>query len=657
MKNLFNLLFALPLMVLVACSSEKENMPAPSVQTYTMTGNTGGIESRVTYTDEANSMHCSWEVGDIVTLANAGGDTFEFVVNSVDNDGVGTMAFEGVIPSADNFTGTATYAPRDDAKAGIQTANDNTEHLKYGEAMVATLTNQKIDGAQLTFTHPSTAVYKVTFKAPMAFEAGSKLTMSGAWTEDAVLSLNFSAAKDDIVIAYIIHTAGTLASGDKMKFSLDVKDGDTYSYTFESKSEFTYAAGKYWLANISNKEMEQELYVDLGLPSGTLWATCNLGADKPEGYGNYYAWGEIGTKSDYSSSTSKWSGVSVSSLTSQGVIDADGNLTPLYDAATQNLGGHWRMSTLEEQDELRTECTWLWTTRNGVNGYKITGSNGKSIFLPAAGGRGGTTLGNVGKTCDYWSSTVYNNTNYAYDLNISSSGYIMDWGYRYSGECIRPIYATTPIPTPTPEPTPETEYVDLGLPSGVKWAKCNLGASKPEEYGDYYGWGCTEPYATGDKVYWAKYFSKIGGTGTDNTYCGTDKDPLKDYVSPNNISIAGTKWDVARQKLGGTWRMPNSDEIDELMNTDNCNWQWTTENGVTGYKVTSKHNGNSIFLPSAGYRYDTSLYSAGSIGGYWISSPPPGYSDHAYSLYFSSGYTRCDGYYRFRGYTVRPVSD
>ena len=89
-------------------------------------------------------------------------------------------------------------------------------------------------------------------------------------------------------------------------------------------------------------------------------------------------------------------------------------------------------------------------------------------------------------------------------------------------------------------------YVDLGLPSGLKWAKCNLGASKPEEYGDYYGWGCTDPYATGDDVDWPLYFTKLGGTGTTYSDCGTDKDPLKDYVTTNVKSIAGTEWDAAR---------------------------------------------------------------------------------------------------------------
>ena len=207
----------------------------------------------------------------------------------------------------------------------------------------------------------------------------------------------------------------------------------------------------------------------------------------------------------------------------------------------------------------------------------------------------------------------------------------------------------------TESPSPEVDYVDLGL--SVKWAKCNLGVSKPEEYGDYYGWGCTEPYATGDDVDWTLYFTKLGGSGTDWSACGTDKDPLKDYVYPNSKSIAGTKWDAARKKLGGTWRMPTTAEQQELMNTDNCDWQWTTENGVNGYKVTSKKNDNFIFLPAAGYRSGTSLYDAGSDGYYWSSSPLPYSSDSAYLMYFNSSSYDWNYGSRSYGFPVRPVSE
>ena len=204
----------------------------------------------------------------------------------------------------------------------------------------------------------------------------------------------------------------------------------------------------------------------------------------------------------------------------------------------------------------------------------------------------------------------------------------------------------------------ESVCVDLGLPSGLKWATCNLGAARPEEYGDYYGWGCTAPYAAGDDVNWTLYFKRVGGTGTGSSDCGTGKDPLKDYMNyVYHKSIAGTKWDAARKKLGGRWRMPTQEEVVELRNTDNCKWLWTMGNGVYGYRVTSKHNGNYIFLPAAGCRFDDSLIGAGSVGHYWTSETCPLESDSAESFYIhSDGFLWYDEE-RYIGFPIRPVTD
>ena len=104
-------------------------------------------------------------------------------------------------------------------------------------------------------------------------------------------------------------------------------------------------------------------WIDLGLPSGTKWATCNVGASQPHGYGNYYAWGETATKTNYSESNSKTYGKNIS--------DISGNSD--YDAARANWGGSWRMPTEREMEELVNKCTWTWTTLSGVKGYKVTG--------------------------------------------------------------------------------------------------------------------------------------------------------------------------------------------------------------------------------------------------------------------------------------------
>ncbi len=169
-------------------------------------------------------------------------------------------------------------------------------------------------------------------------------------------------------------------------------------------------------------------YVDLGL--SVKWATCNVGATNPEDYGNYYAWGETTTKSTYTSSNSTTYGVSMS--------DISGNAE--YDAARANWGGTWRMPTKAEFSELITNCTWAWTTQNEVNGYKVTGPNGNSIFLPAAGYRDGSSLGYAGSDGFYWSSTPGSYANNAYGLSFDSSdcGWYDD-GSRSYGLCVRPV--------------------------------------------------------------------------------------------------------------------------------------------------------------------------------------------------------------------------
>ena len=178
------------------------------------------------------------------------------------------------------------------------------------------------------------------------------------------------------------------------------------------------------------------------------------------------------------------------------------------------------------------------------------------------------------------------------------------------------------------------EAVDLGLPSGTKWASCNVGATKPEEYGGYYAWGETEEKEVYDESTY-KYYQN------------------GEYVNLGS-DISGTNYDVAHVKWGGNWCMPTLDEIKELF--DNCTSEWTMLNGVNGTKFTSKINGNSIFLPAVGHRWHGGLYYADENGEYWSSAQNPKYSTDAYSLYVSSGYADWNGHGdRYRGRSVRPV--
>lgn len=179
-------------------------------------------------------------------------------------------------------------------------------------------------------------------------------------------------------------------------------------------------------------------YVDLGL--SVKWATCNVGATSPEGYGDYFAWGETATKTDYSTSTSATYGLSYSQLQSQGYIDNNGNLNPQYDAASANWGGDWRMPTKAELNELLNNCTWTWTIQNGVSGYNGEGPNGNSIFLPAAGYRNGSSLYYAGSIGYYWSSSPgESDSNYACSLYFYGGNHFMNIYNRYYGQSVRPV--------------------------------------------------------------------------------------------------------------------------------------------------------------------------------------------------------------------------
>ena len=155
----------------------------------------------------------------------------------------------------------------------------------------------------------------------------------------------------------------------------------------------TWHAGQQYIypitINRNSAEVTPELtptegaYIDLGLPSGTLWASCNVGANSPEEAGGYYAWGETDEKEDYNIETSLTHYKHESNLLSRGIIDENGQLTASYDVATVKLGKNWRMPTELESQELFEHCTWEWTTLNGVDGSMVIGPNGNAIFFPA----------------------------------------------------------------------------------------------------------------------------------------------------------------------------------------------------------------------------------------------------------------------------------
>ena len=462
--------------------------------------------------------------------------------------------------------------------------------------------------------------------------------------------------------------------------------------------------------------------VDLGL--SVKWATHNVGATKPEEYGGYYAWGETEEKSNNDWSTYKWCNGSYYTLTkyctdSYGTVDNKTVLDPEDDVAHVKWGGDWRMPTKEEQDELRNNCSWEWTTVNGVNGYNVTGPNGNSIFLPAAGCRYGTDVNYRGNYGYFWSGslTSYRSSgasflhfgggdygwngydrciglsvrpvcdapvvNYTVSVLNNENGTVLIDGANVASALVADGTEVTVIATAnygyefvgwfigdndTAVSTDATytfavgediklvakfkekqnvasyEAVDLGL--SVKWASFNVGATKPEEYGGYYAWGETEEK---EDYYWETYKWCNGSYDTMTKYCTSSS-----YGTVDNKTVLDPEDDVAHVKWGGDWRMPTTEEQQELIY--NCSWEWTALNGVNGYKVTGP-NGNSIFLPAAGYRSGAGVSDRGDFGSYWSGSL---YSNRSYFAYYLSSYD--DDYVwsydvRSCGRSVRPVSE
>ena len=222
-------------------------------------------------------------------------------------------------------------------------------------------------------------------------------------------------------------------------------------------------------------------------------------------------------------------------------------------------------------------------------------------------------------------------------------------------------------------------YVDLGLPSGLKWATCNVGASAPEEYGGYFAWGDTVPYYKeghsqdnpcsdwkDDKkkengYAWSTYKWCEGSYKTMTKYCNNGTYGNNGFTDTK--TTLDLEDDAASYNWGGIWRMPTQADWQELQ--DNCKWDWLSENntefgGIAGYKVTSQKDGYKdrfIFLPAAGYRGDAGLYDVGYGGHYWSSSLGTGSPSVAWDFYFLSDGVYADSGSRDLGQSVRPVCE
>ena len=342
-------------------------------------------------------------------------------------------------------------------------------------------------------------------------------------------------------------------------------------------------------------------------------------------------------------------------------------------------------------------------------------NNGKTLFLPAAGSRYEASLGDAGSRGHYWSSSLDSDyPSLAWIHGFNSIDVSASSGNRCAGQSVRAVAAIgnyaagatysanadvtlyaqwedirarytiaydanggtgapeaqtkiegEDLTLATTVPTREGykfvgwkasneaghDYVDLGLPSGLMWATCNIGATQPEEYGDYFAWGETTGYNSGKTTFHWRTYKYCNGSYTQTKYCTNNE-----YGTVDNITTLELADDAARANWGGNWRMPTHAEQEELLT--NCTTEWTAVNGVYGRLFTSNINGKTLFLPAAGCRVETFLRSAGSYGYYWSSSLYSDSPDLAWMPYFNSScvYASDDGGSRCAGLSVRAVT-
>ena len=317
-----------------------------------------------------------------------------------------------------------TYSARE-GKIEIAQQNGSIKHsITVKQAGRIAVTSIELDKASLSLKPEETAILIATVKPDNA-------------TDKTII---WSSSDSEIVS---VDDTGTVTA---------VKDGSAI---------ITAQAGE--KSAICNVTVTASVYfgnaVDLGIylaRDGTLykllWADCNLGTDTPEGYGDYYAWGETETKADYTWSSYLW-GKEWNKMTKYcptdkaSYWDGDGSpdgkkvLDPVDDVAHEKLGGKWRIPTRTEQDALRSQCVWTWTKKNGANGYEVKSKvNMNSIFLPAAGNRDGTGLSDAETYGGYWASSHYTEyPGYAYGIFFSSD--YLNWSPngRYGGLSVRPV--------------------------------------------------------------------------------------------------------------------------------------------------------------------------------------------------------------------------
>lgn len=386
-------------------------------------------------------------------------------------------------------------------------------------------------------------------------------------------------------------------------------------------------------------------YVDLGLKSGTLWATEDLCVNGSF----FFSWGETTPKENYAMSTYKYAQGQDCTLTKYCAKDSCGyngfkdfivGLLDADDAANINWGDKWHIASWQAWEELYTSCIWkVITVNDTVNFIGKSKTNGQIITFKSIGTMQQDKVLYAKSKVHYWSSTLTSKDDMKADgLSFEATSINRQDDYRWMGHCIRPVIPGERIPS---------EAVDLGLPSGTKWASTNIGTALPEGEGSFFAWGesYTKPY------YDYTYYVHCNGTPkTLIKYCTNPEYGTTDFKT--SLEAAD---DAATTLWGESWRMPTTADINELI--DNCTWTLDSINDQLGFYVTGK-NGNKIFIPMAGTKYQQSWEYANKRGYYWTSDLDASGDMYGVGLFLSrKGAQIGVQYSRGSGHNIRPVHD
>lgn len=397
---------------------------------------------------------------------------------------------------------------------------------------------------------------------------------------------------------------------------------------------------------VETGEHEKHKFVDLGLASGALWAIEDVTVSFDGSQVPFFSWAEVAPKKMYGKSNYKYCQGADSTFTKYctspvfgGGEFTDGlsQLCAIDDAAQKHWKGSWYTPTWDEWQELYQACTWTTENRDGKLCFIGTSKiNGKEITFSSVGAKQGAKILYEGNGAFYWSSTLMENNSYAYGLSFSKTTIGEKAGLRYIGHCIRPVIPGDRVPS---------KAVDLGLPSGVKWADTNIGASSPIQPGSLYAWGESVKKPFYD---FSNYKHCEGTPKSMNKYCINNE-----FGRVDGKMILDAEDDAAVQLWGNGWRMPTKEEIQELL--DYCTWSFTESDGVKGYQVIGK-NGNSIYIPLAGTKWQTEMEFVNMRGFYWSSTIDDEGDMYAEGLFLSpKQYSFGSQFTRASGRTIRPV--